>query len=149
MIPREDQEARVREILGAARLKEVPQAVTAGYLKDLHARIEAGERQRALMAGIGVTGLLIAVLGAAWFFLSSYGVHVRVATPPVAGVTEDIQKAADQPAKALSELTDQELDQMGKDLFILEVLGEAEGLMEDLESVGADLEFLSGPGIQI
>jgi hypothetical protein len=153
---RDDKE--IRELLSEYRLKEPPKSLLQNYEGEVMAKILSLENAPAIpLPVIALSAALILLLGFIWLMILRpepvYQPTVtpsRVQTPERAAVFVNAPMRQAVPGLEVSRIQpsskeaseEKAFDQMERDLFILEMLGEDEGLMDDLDRLATDVEFV-------
>lgn len=144
----EDRE--IKKILESYRLKKAPASLMRNYEKEVLQKIRAGSPKWGPgWQGVLLGAVIFALLGGLGFFWLLRPVGEKIppslpapapalsaaSSPPVAETAKPI------PVQAKVEDEDALFDQMANDLFVLEMLGEDEGLLDELDRVAADIEI--------
>ena len=161
----EKEEQEVEELLKNYKLKSPPESLLKNYVEEVRKKIDVASKGP--LFGFPVVFFAIAVafglVGGFVFFLRPALTPRKETVTPLVTVSDEAKvvprqmEPAIKPAAKLSEeaaLVREEpapvekipakgtdLDKMAKDLFVLEALGEDEGLLEEFERMETDIEF--------
>lgn len=134
----DEEEKQVRKILSSYKLKEPPAGMMEGYVEEVRRKIKTSPAGLPLgpasllawtLAGAVLLGVLV-------FAFPRLGVQPK----PIRSLSSTAQEAEPAPVTPPSE--EALHDRLAEDLFILEMLGEDEGVFSDFEHVETDLELL-------
>jgi len=152
-------EDQIKKLLSSFQAKQPPEAMMKDYEKEVLQKIDAGHGQPAFGLGLAL-GLALAVALAAglgyWFYTQAPApqespsvIPLSPAIPAEAGI-----QALDSPVQqsvtsvpfsmpAPAEISDISLIEMTMDLFLLEMLGEDSGLLDDFDGFAVELDFMT------
>jgi hypothetical protein len=136
------EEREIKKALESYRLKKPPDSLMKNYEEAVWKKIRASEKSPAFGITLGLSiAVVLAFLFVLVFILQPKPAKAPARTP-VPPLTAPL--TAPQPARVIQEEVD--FDQMAEELFILEALGEDEGLLDDLERLTTDIEFWAPAG---
>ena len=132
-----EDEKKIQEMMSRHRMKEPPRELMRDYEAGVWKRIEASSVRRmwtfGLAAGLSLAAALALALGL-WFAPEIERKSPAVEEPRVTVPVPELSSA-----EAVPEALFQELE---NELFVLEMLGEDEGLLDDTEVLVQDMDFL-------
>ena len=142
----DSEDKEIKKALESYRLRKPPDSLMKNYEEEVWKKIRSAQEGPALGITLALsTALILAFLFAFVFFLQPKLAKAPVKVP-VASATAPATApvTAPWPARVIQEEID--FDKMAEELFILEALGEDEGLLDDLEHLSADMEFWAPTG---
>ncbi len=140
------EESDIPKLLAERRLKRPPEDVLKNYVEEVRQKIAAEPAG----PGWGVAvGLAVALALAAALVWSLVAERREVRVPAEApGVSQALPGTRDQAVRAAPEtVSDEVLESLEDDLFLLEMLGEDQGLLDVPERMETDLEVFSEIGL--
>lgn len=164
-----DEEKELAQILASVKDEPLSSAVLENFEEDVLRKVY--HAQHGLPMGVLVPALglgFMIFLFALIFVWNSMRVEKESVTPVLnAELTQGFQEtkqemqtpklvnneAQDQHPVSLKEeaakpeLSEKVLEELSKDLFILEMLGEDEGLLDDFDRLESDLDFIANAGV--
>lgn len=139
---RENEEREIRELLNQAPREVPPGFLLADYEKRVWERIEREVARRARWRGLGFVLLVTAAVGlAAALVLFPSLNRPKAFEPEISGPVLPGVEPRRLEGESLEMTEEMLFREMTDDLFILEMLGEAEKLMDDTDLIQGDLDF--------
>jgi len=143
-----DDEKKIKKILDAYSVRKPPDSLMKDYEKEVMEKIKASKPGFPLGLGIALGASLTCLAIAAML----YFVYLAPAKPRggVQNISNHQEVIVIRPKStpetislSLVEEEDSFYDNLAQDLLLLEMLGEAEGLLDDFELLEVDMEFMS------
>jgi hypothetical protein len=141
------EEKEIRELLAPVKLRKPPAALLKDYEREVFEKIRAAEAAPGFPWGLAAAAAICAVAAGALILWLMAQPASKPATQPqgpsVQAESENSQQAVPPKAGPVAhepELTVDE-EEIARELLLLEMLEEDEGLIEDLDTLEADTEL--------
>ncbi len=137
-MPQMFDEDEIKGLLKGRVLRKPPAGLMKGYEREVMEKIHTAKpHRRGAFQAVAAVALGLALAGALVFWAQIQGTQTSSPTEKPG----DLNLAA--PEKPVVPLDDKTLDEMSRDLFILEMLGEGEGLGNEIARAEVDMEFMA------
>lgn len=136
----EKDEKEVAELLEGYRVKEPPEALMRNYVAEVKRKIRESPSGPAFGFPALAAILAVSLIAFAMVFVFLRPKAVQELPVPQPGVVTVATPVHQEKVEESSELL---FESLMEDLFVLEMLGEAEGLVQGFDPTEADLEFLA------
>ena len=139
------EEESIRKLIGSCKMKEPPSALFKNYEQEVLEKIRGSHSGPVFGWQVSAGLALLFVLAIAFLFLVkprlvTHQVEPSVVRAPTAPVP--VPAAAKIPVPDHSQA---DFDQMSHDVFILETLGEDEGILDEFDRMESDTELFVQP----
>lgn len=135
------EEKEMKELLEQYQVKKPPEDLMRNYVAEVRGRIDAAPQESGMGVPLIVLGLLLGLGMVGVLILSP----MKKETPQKAG--EEVSLSVPEKASVARETSSQAeqvlFDQVADDLFVLEMLGEDEGIIDDTSRVEMDLQVFA------
>ena len=142
----DNEELEIERLLAGRRLKRPPDALTSHYVAEVRGKIARQGAGAGWGMALGLCAALALAAGLAFILLAQRREVPAPARPPT--VSQAAQAGSGlAPAHTAEPVSDELLQSLEDDLFLLEMLGEDEGLIDAPERIETDLEFSEQAGL--